>query len=93
MNGRVKRDINYKVRELLVEWLKTLVSEEEAAKIDNKNYRDLLPTQTHVFLNKRYRLSAFTERWIKQRIKKFIAKNPNRSIQSVTLQEVQDVAK
>jgi len=92
MNGKLKRDINYKVRELLVEWLKTLVTEEEAAKIDNTNYRELLPTQTHVFLNRRYRLSAFTERWIKQKIKKILSRNPTKSVQSITLKDLKEIA-
>lgn len=93
MNGRVKRDINTKVSELLVEWLKTLVSEEEAAKITMDNYKALLPTQTHLYTNKRLSLSAFTERWIKQQIKKLMKKYPARKIDSFTLEEIKEVSK
>lgn len=93
MNGRIKRDLKYKTREILIEWLKTLLTDEEAAKIDTANYKDLLPQQTHVFLNRQYKLSAFTETWIRKQLKKLMERHPDRPISSFTLDEIKEVSK
>ena len=41
--------IRNKAKAILVEWLKTLLNEEEQKKVNIKNILTLLPNQTHFF--------------------------------------------
>tara|TARA_R100001510_G_scaffold53518_1_gene55186 strand:- start:1045 stop:1314 length:270 start_codon:yes stop_codon:yes gene_type:complete len=78
MNGKKAKQIRNKSLLLLVDWVKTLVSEEEGKKITYENARKLLPTDTHVYANQQIRLSAFTLKWIVKKVKKLIkVKNIN----------------
>ena len=69
MNRKRIKKINKHVGFILVDWLKTLVSEEEAKQINIDNYKELLPSQTHVYTNNKFFLSAFCPRWVRKKIK------------------------
>ena len=63
---------------LLVDWVKTLIPEEEANKLTLQQAYDLVPKDTHVFANGKFMLSSFSLKWIIQKIKKLIkTKNLN----------------
>jgi hypothetical protein len=70
MNGKKSKQIRKKSLHLLVDWVKTLVSEEEGKKLSVQDAFDLLPSDTHVFANQRIMLSAFSQKWINKKIKK-----------------------
>jgi|TARA_R110002049_G_scaffold261487_2_gene437595 hypothetical protein len=84
MNGRQSKKIRRKAKELVVEWLKSLLGQEEADKINLKNYHEYLPEQTHVFGNQKIMLSAFSEKWFRQKIKKSF-----KPIEHLTLKDFQ----
>jgi len=69
MNGKKAKQIRKKSLHLLVDWVKTLVSEEEGKKLSVQDAFDLLPSDTHVFSNQRIMLSAFSQKWINKKIK------------------------
>jgi hypothetical protein len=78
MNGRKAKAIRTKALFLLVDWVKTLVSEEEAKNITMQQAYDLVPKETHVYANGRFMLSSFSFKWITKKIKKLIkTKNLN----------------
>jgi hypothetical protein len=54
MNRKTIKKINRHVGIILVDWLKTLVNEDEAKKINLDNYKELLPAQTHVYTNNKF---------------------------------------
>jgi hypothetical protein len=72
MNGKKAKQIRKKGLHLLVDWVKTLVSEEEGKKLSVQDAFDLLPSDTHVFANKSIMLSAFSQKWINKKIKKLV---------------------
>ena len=72
MNKKVLKKINKKADELLFEWLKSLVSEEEAEGITINNFKNFLPKDKYFVAQKTLRLSFYTSRWAKQSIKKLI---------------------
>ena len=49
MNTKGMSKIRNKAKAILVEWLKTLLNEEEQKKVNIKNILTLLPNQTHYF--------------------------------------------
>jgi len=55
---------------MLIDWVRSLVSEEEAAKITKDNYTTFLPSLSYFKAKEARRLSFFTLRWAKQRLKK-----------------------
>jgi hypothetical protein len=65
MNGRKAKRINKKAKELSVEWLKTLVSEEEALKVKHSSYNKLVYNQKGTA-----RSMPFSYKGIKQKLKK-----------------------
>ena len=55
---------------MLIDWVRSLVSDEEAAKITKDNYTTFLPELSYFKAKEARRLSFFTLRWAKQRLKK-----------------------
>lgn len=88
MNEKRMKAISRRTETILVEWLKTLVSEEEASKINLYNYKDLLPAQTHVRANNKFMLSSFSPKWVRKHLKSLARKYPNRFVFTFTLTEV-----
>ena len=88
MNRKIIKQINKQVGPILVAWLKTLVSEEEAKMITLNNYKELLPDQTHVFSNNKFFLSTFSPRWVRKKLKRLVTKQPNRPINTYTLEDI-----
>ena len=70
MNGRQAKKLRRQAKELTVEWLQSLLPEEEAERITTKNFKDYMPEQTHVFANKRIMLSSFSQKWFNKKLKK-----------------------
>ena len=66
---------NKKVDELLIQWLKTILHNEEHKKIDIKNIKNVLPKEEYIQKNRTYYLSLYTQRWAKQNIKKLLKQN------------------
>ena len=64
MNGKKAKEVRRKGKKLLVEWLQSVVPEENKEEITIDNIRDYLADQTHVYLNRKYMLSAFSLKWV-----------------------------
>jgi hypothetical protein len=70
MNSKRSIALKNKARDILIDWVRSLVSEEEAAKITKDNYTTFLPSLSYFKAKGARRLSFFTPRWAKQRLKK-----------------------
>jgi len=88
MNSKKVKKINRHVRDLLVLWLQSLLNEEEAKQVSLANYKELMPDQTHVFLQGKLSLSAFSEKWMRKKMKKLVSQQPTRAVESFGLQDV-----
>ena len=84
MNGRKAKQIRKKANHLVVDWLKTMLVDEEKEKVSVNNIKKYLPEQTHVYMNKKVMLSAYTPRWFAQRIKK-----SNKKLKDITWQDIE----
>ena len=82
MNGRKAKAYRLRGKELLVEWLKSIIPDTEDSKqITVDNVEDYLTEQTHIFSNNRFLLSAYSLKWIYKRVKR----NPD-----LTLEQLQE---
>ena len=88
MNGRKAKRIRRHANKLVLECLKTMLTDEEAKKLNSKNMDTYMPEQTHFFANRSIHLSSYTPRWFQQRIKRIIRKN-KKAIKDITLKEIE----
>ena len=88
MNGRKAKQIRSHAKSMLLDWLKTMVSEEEAAKIDKSNFEDYLPSQGHIYVNRKIMLSAYSFKWFIKKIKKILKRERSRDVRTIKLNEL-----
>ena len=89
MNNKKSKAIRRHSESLLVEWLQSLLSEEEGAAITVKNYKQFMPEQTHVFANQKILLNAYHPKWIAKKIKQLLLIFPDIKITDSSLEHIQ----
>ena len=70
MNSKKMKPIRRKAKHILVEWLHTLMSKEEASKITYKNVFAFMPNQTHYYDGDTFRLQPWSYKWIVKKLKR-----------------------
>ena len=74
MSGKRNKKLRKKGKQILVEWLHSMLPDtEDKDTITIKNIEDYLSEQTHIYLNRKFMLSAYSLKWIYKRVKR----NPN----------------
>lgn len=91
MNGRKSKLIRKKVKPLFLNWLSTLLPEEEIKKLSEKNINDYLPKETHLYIADAVRLHSYSPRWLAKKIKIFNKRNPNVEIKDITLEDLKTI--
>ena len=71
MNGRKSKLCRRLGKEMALEWLKTLVSEEEAKQINISNFMPLMPKQTQIMNEGQMRLMPNSIKWFYKRVKEY----------------------
>jgi len=88
MNSKQEKKIRKHAKHLMVEWLKSVVPEEEQEKVTIENVHTYMPEQTHVYGNRSLHVSAYTLRWFIKGIKKLIRKG-RKDFQTIKVQELE----
>ena len=71
MNGRKAKAQRIQGKQILVEWLHSILPDtEERALITVKNIEDYMSDQRHIYLNRKFMLSAYSLKWIYKRVKR-----------------------
>ena len=71
MNAKQMKPIRRKAKHILVAWLHTLMTKEEASKINYKNVFDFIPNQTHYYdSQQQFRLQPWSYKWIVKKLKR-----------------------
>ena len=86
MNGKKAKKIRKKSRQLVVDWLQTMLVKKEVKKLSVDNIEKYLPNETHFYANNTLMVSAYTPRWFAQRIKK-----SNKNLQDITWQDIESL--
>lgn len=76
MNRRISKKVKQKSILFVVEWLKSMLVDEEKEKVSVHNYKNYLPQETHIYANKQLMVSSFTPRWFAKKIKKLLKAKP-----------------
>ena len=84
MNSKEAKRYRKKAKALTVDWIKSLIPDEEGAKVNIDNFQDYMPEQKYIYANKKFMLSAFSERWFYKNLKRL-----NKDLDSVTLKDFQ----
>ena len=87
MNSKLCKQIRKHSKTILVEWFKTLVSEEQSKDVNESNILSYLSTQTHIFTNNQLHVSAYSYRWVVKRVKTLVRKT-NMDVTSVGLKDI-----
>ena len=87
MNSKLCKQIRKHSKTILVEWFKTLVSEEQSKDVNESNILSYLSTQTHIFTNNQLHLSDYSYRWVVKRVKSLVRKT-NMDVTSVGLKDI-----
>ena len=64
MNAKKVKQLRKRIKPLQVEWLQSILPEEQGKVITVDNVEGLMPDQTHVFGNRQMHLSFMSNKWI-----------------------------
>ena len=65
MSGKRNKRLRKKGKKILVEWLHSMLPDtEDRSLITVENIEDYLSEQTHIYLNRKFILSAYSLKWI-----------------------------
>ena len=70
MNQKKVKQLKKRIKPIQVEWLKSLLPDEQAKTITVDNVEGLLPDQTHVFGKGMLYLSYMSDKWIMKMLKR-----------------------
>ena len=88
MNRRLSKKINQKAIDIFLEWLSSVVSEEQAAQFVRKNYKEYIPDNAYYYVQGSHRNSLFTPRWIKRNLKRKLKQNPSKTLDSYCIADL-----
>ena len=71
MNAKQIKKLRKLVKPTQVEWLQTLLPDEQATTITVDNVEGLLPEQTHAFGQGQLHISYMTDKWIMKYLKQY----------------------
>ena len=71
MNQKQIKKLRKLVKPIQVEWLRTLLPEDQATTITVDNVEGLLPEQTHAFGQGQLHMSYMTDKWIMKYLKQY----------------------
>ena len=71
MNQKQIKKLRKLVKPIQVEWLRTLLPEDQAMTITVDNVEGLLPEQTHAFGQGQLHMSYMTDKWIMKYLKQY----------------------
>ena len=93
MNKNKLKQIHRKTESLLVDWLRSMVSDEEAERVNTKNVMQFMPeTEIYAPVKSGIRCVPMTPRWIKKELKKLVQQDSNFDVDSVTLDDLNLIA-
>ena len=71
MSGKRNKKLRKKGKQILVEWLHSLLPDtKDRDLITTETLEDYLSDQRHIYLNRKFLLSAYSLKWIYKRVKR-----------------------
>ena len=85
------KKLKEKVNELLIEWVRNIVSEDEREQVTKNNIKNLLPKAEYLEDKKTGHLSMSTHRWATPNIKKLLRKGY--VLNNITIEDLENLSK
>ena len=80
MNGKKAKRLRKRGKEILVEWLYSVIpNEEDKQQINANNIEEYLSDQTHIYMNRKFLLSAYSLKWVYKKVKR----NPDLTLEQL----------
>jgi hypothetical protein len=70
MNSKQMKELRRKADNIQLEWVKSLMSEDEAKQVNVNNFWQFLPRQTHLMADGKLALSVMSYKWVVKMLKK-----------------------
>jgi hypothetical protein len=70
MKKKKLKELKKTMRSIQVEWLRTLLPEEDRKQINVNNISEYLSDQTHTFIDGQLELSFMSDKWVLKKLKK-----------------------
>ena len=84
-----KQRMNVHIFNLLIEWINNILPEDKD--LSSEEVKELLPTDKYTISLGQVRLSAYTYRWVRKRLKMILKRSHGkRTIESVTMKEIEN---
>jgi len=87
MSSKQIKKLRKKIKQLQVEWLQSILPEDQAATITVENVQDLMPDQTHVNSYGQLRLSFMSDKWIMKILKDNEGVDTYKELQEINKQQ------
>ena len=71
MNQRKVRELKKRIKPIQVEWLRSLLPEEQAKTLTVDNVDELLPSETHMHTTDKTILSFMSDKWLMKKLKRY----------------------
>ena len=71
MNQRKVRELRKRIKPIQVEWLRSLLPEEQAQTLTIDNVDELLPSETHMHTTDKTILSFMSDKWLMKKLKRY----------------------
>jgi hypothetical protein len=88
MNRRLSKKINQKTIDIFLEWLSSVISEEQASQIVRKNYKEYVPENAYYWSKHTILNSVFSPRWVKRKLKRKLRQNPQKKLDSYCMNDL-----
>ena len=87
MNSKQLKKLRKLVKPLQVEWLQSILPEDQGKTITVNNVEELMPDQTHVFGNGQLHLSFMSDKWIMKILKENQSVSTYKELQKINEQQ------
>lgn len=88
MNRRLSKKINQKTIDIFLEWLSSVISEEQASQIVRKNYKEYVPENAYYWNRQTILNSVFSPRWVKRKLKRKLRQSPQKKLDSYCMNDL-----
>tara|TARA_R100000541_G_scaffold8794_1_gene16364 strand:+ start:256 stop:552 length:297 start_codon:yes stop_codon:yes gene_type:complete len=87
INSKQIKKLRKLVKPLQVEWLQSILPEDQGKEITVSNVKELMPDQTHVFGNGQLHLSFMSDKWIMKILKENQSVSTYKELQKINEQQ------
>ena len=87
MSSKQIKKLRKLIKPLQVEWLQSILPEDQGKEITVSNVKELMPDQTHVFGNGQLHLSFMSDKWIMKILKDNEGVDTYKDLQEINRQQ------